>query len=166
MKKESENPVWQAWLRRGLLVVLILAAGMLWWTEGEPKPVQEPLPESTPLPAPQRDERLKRETAYERDVAALQALLESGAADAATQELAAQKLTELIGEHQHEIGLETALLEAGYENAVVLMQNGAVTVMVPQEILSESASAQILELCVIHAGVGPENVRVMGIRGS
>ena len=53
--------------------------------------------------------------------------------------------------------------EAGYENAVVLMQNGAVTVMVPQERLNEETSAQLLELCVVHAGVGAENVRVMGI---
>ena len=162
MKQEWKKPVWQAWLRRGLLMGLVLAAYALWRMEG--RPVQEPPPISAPAPTAQRDERLKRETAYDRDVAALLALLESGAAEPSTQEMAAQKLTGLIEEHQHEIGLETALLETGYENAVVLVQNGAVTVMIPEIQLSESSSAQILELCVVHAGVEAENVRVMGIR--
>ena len=52
--------------------------------------------------------------------------------------------------------------EAGYENAVVLIQNGAVTVMLPQGRLNEETSAQILALCVVHAGVGAENIRIMG----
>ena len=46
--------------------------------------------------------------------------------------------------------------------AAAIIQNGAVTVMIPPERLNETASAQILELCVAHAGVGPANVRIMG----
>ena len=163
MTMECNKSVFQTWFRRVLLAVLVVAAGILWWTEGRQQNAMEHQPAATPVPTAKQNERLKRETAYDRDVAALQAILESGAASEATQEMAARKLAELIGEHQHEIGLETALLEAGYENAVVLMQNGAVTVMVQQERLNEESSAQLLELCVIHAGVGAENVRVMGI---
>lgn len=162
MTMECKKPAWQAWFRRGLLAVLALAAGILWMIEGRKEPLQQLSPALSPAPTVQHDERLKRETAYDRDVTALQALLESASADTATQEMAAQKLAQLIAEHQHEIGLENALLEAGYENAVVLMQNGAVTVMVPQDRLNEETGAQILELCVVHAGVGAENIRVMG----
>lgn len=162
MTLECKKPAFQMWCRRVLLAILVLTAGILWWTEGRWQDVAKNQPIATPVPTAKQDERLKRETAYDRDVAALQAMLESGAANEATQEMAAQKLAELIGEHQHEIGLETALLEAGYENAVVLMQNGAVTVMVPQERVNEETSAQLLELCVVHAGVGPENIRIMG----
>ena len=162
MTLECKKPTFQMWCRRVLLVILVLTAGILWWTEGRGQNEAEKQLMATPVPTAKQDERLKRETAYDRDVAALQAMLESGAANEATQEMAAQKLAELIGEHQHEIGLETALLEAGYENAVVLMQNGAVTVMVPQERVNEETSAQLLELCVVHAGVGPENIRIMG----
>ena len=162
MKDAEKKLVWLMWLRRGLLAALTLAAGLLWWTEGRQMPAQDEPPLVTPAPTNQ-EERLKRETAYDRDVAALQAILESGSADTATQEMAAQKLTELIEEHEHEIGLETALLEAGYANAVVLVQNGAVTVMIPEELLNEGSGAQLLELCVVHAGVGAENVRVMGL---
>ena len=162
MTLECKKPAFQMWCRRVLLAILVLTAGILWWTEGRWQNEAKNQPIATPVPTAKQDERLKRETAYDRDVAALQAMLESGAANEATQEMAAQKLAELIGEHQHEIGLETALLEAGYENAVVLMQNGAVTVMVPQERVNEQTSAQLLELCVVHAGVGPENIRIMG----
>ncbi len=164
IQKEKKNPVWQAGVRWMVLAVLILAAAWLWWQEGRSEPAQEPLTLITPVPAPQNDERLKRETAYERDVSALQALVESQTADEATQKMAAQKLAALIEEHQNEIGLENALQEAGYSSAVVIVQNGAVTVMVPQEMLNEEASTQIIALCVAHTDAGAENVRVMAIR--
>lgn len=163
MREKQQNPVRSVWLRRGILIVLVLAAAGLWWLDG--RPVSEPSVQPTLAPAPtvHSNERLKRETAYDRDVAALQALLESGAADESTQEMAAQKLAALIEEHQSEIGLETALLEAGYTSAVVIVQNGAVTVMIPSEMLNETSSTQILSLCIAHAEVGAENVRVMAI---
>ena len=164
MRREQARPVWHAWLRRGFLAALVLAAAALWWMEGRQQAGQDIQPSATPVPTAYMDERLKRETAYERDVAALQALLESGAAGEATRAQAAQKLTELIAQHQNEIGLEKALLEAGYDPAVVIVQNGAVTVMLSSEMLSTETSAQILALCVAHAGVGAENVRVMALK--
>lgn len=161
-KKQNRPSAWQTWLRWSILISLAATALVLWHLDE--KTEKTPAASPTPAPAVQRDERLRRETAYDRDVSALQALLDSGKADAATQEMAAQKLAALIAEHQHEIGLETALLEAGYEGAVVLVQNGAATVMIPESRMNDQTGAQILELCVIHAQVGAENVRVMGIR--
>jgi len=152
----------RTWIRGGILALLILAAAGLWWTEGREETAQPVQPTSAPSPAVHKTQRMKRETSYQQDLSALQALLDSGAADEATQELAAQKMTQLISEHQNEIGLEEALQEAGYTGAVVIIQNGAVTVMIPPERLNETTSAQILELCVAHAGVGPANVRIMG----
>jgi len=164
IRQEKKKPVWHMWLRRALLAALILAAAGLWWTEGRTAHVQEPMPTVVPAPTAQNNERLKREESYERDVASLQALVESGAADETTQQMAAQKLAALIAEHQNEMGLENALREAGYASAVVIVQNGAVTVMIPQEMLNEEASAQILALCVAHTDAGPENIRVMALR--
>ena len=49
-----------------------------------------------------------------------------------------------------------------YEDAVVIVQNKAVTVMLAEELLNEENSTRILTLCVAHCGVGAENVRIMG----
>lgn len=164
MPEKKKDHTWIAWLRPSVLMLLVLAAICLWWMEGREMADEAVLPTPTPTQHVQKDQRSERETAYDRDVAALQALLESGAADEATQEMAAQKLAALIAEHQSEIGLEEALQEAGYTSAVVIVQNGSVTVMIPKAQLNEDASAQILALCVAHAEVGAENVRVMGIQ--
>lgn len=152
-----------AWLRVGLLIVLILAAFWLWWMDGRMEKQPTPQPTVTPAATQQIDRRSQREKAYEQDLAALQALVENSEMDEATREAASQQLAALIAQHQQELGLETALLEAGYENAVVLVLGGAVTVMIAQEQLTDNASAQILALCVAHAGVGAENVRIMAL---
>ena len=85
----------QTWIRKGVLAALIVAAAALWWTEGRQVPSAKILP--TPAPTVKKTERIKRETAYEQDVAALQKILESGAADAATQEMAAAELQRSCG---------------------------------------------------------------------
>ncbi|MBR6570126.1 MAG: SpoIIIAH-like family protein [Clostridia bacterium] len=153
---------WGKWLRRGMLLVLAAACAVLWLMEGNDSSDNN-LP-SEPVPTAYTDERLKRENAYERDITALQALVNNESADAATREMAAQQLAVLIAEHQSEIQLETALLEAGYRTAIVLVNNGAVTVMVPQDQLTEEKSAQILALCLAHTDADAENVRVMANR--
>jgi len=146
-----------------LLAVLLTAAALLWYLEGRTEESEAPQPSAAPALMVQSDMRTKRETAYDKDVAALQALLESGAADQPTQEIAAGKLTEIIAWHQHEIALETALSQAGFEAAVVIAQNNAVTVMIPPEELNEATSSQILTLCIAHTDAGAENVRIMAL---
>ena len=151
------------WVRWGILAVLVAAAAWLWFAEGRTEQRAVPGPVQTPAVIVPNDARLKREASYEKDVAALQALIESGAADEATQEMAAKNLAELIEEHTSEIALESALEEAGFAGAAVIVQNGAVTVMLPDEQLSEKNSAQIISLCIAHTDAKAENVRVMGL---
>jgi len=153
-----------AWFRRGALLALILTAAVLWWMEGRQEHEAVDRPALSPAPTIFTDERLSRETAYDRDVAALEALVGNETVDASTREMAAQQLSMLIAEHQSEIRLEAALLEAGYHSAVVLVNNGSVTVMVAQDQLTEENSEQILSLCLAHTEAGAENIRVMARR--
>lgn len=69
----------------------------------------------TPAPAATQ-ERTAREAAYDKDVAALTALLDSGAADEETRAQAAERLDRLVADHQSELGLEEALNQAGYSS--------------------------------------------------
>ena len=145
------------WLRRGLLAALIAAAAALAWLRlPAPAPSDAPEPDAslsagqTPAPAAAQ-ERTARETAYDKDVAALTALLDSGAADEETRAQAAARLDQLVADHQSELGLEETLNQAGYSPCVVLLQNGALTVIVASSDMTAEASAAI----------GVENIRIM-----
>lgn len=155
------------WLRRGLLAALIATAAALAWLRlPAPAPSDAPEPDAslsagqTPAPAAAQ-ERTARETAYDKDVAALTALLDSGAADEETRAQAAARLDQLVADHQSELGLEEALNQAGYSPCVVLLQNGALTVIVASSDMTAEASAAILSLCAAHTDIGVENIRIM-----
>ena len=155
------------WLRRGLLAVLIAAAAVLAWLRLlAPAPSDAPEPGAslsagqTPAPAATQ-ERIAREAAYDKDVAALTALLDSGAADEETRAQAAERLDRLVADHQSELGLEEALNQAGYSSCAVLLQNGALTVIVASSDMTAEASAAILSLCTAHTDIGVENIRIM-----
>ena len=151
------------WLRWGLLAVLIAAAAVLAWLR-LPADALEPGASlsagQTPAPAATQ-ERTAREAAYDKDVAALTALLDSGAADEETRAQAAGRLDRLVADHQSELGLEEALNQAGYSSCAVLLQNGALTVIVASSDMTAEASAAILSLCAAHTDIGVENIRIM-----
>lgn len=166
MKKENtKKAAWQILLRRGLLIALILAATVLVIIRQE-QPTPAPIPSFTPAPTQQplaEAERTRREQAYDKDVAALTALLESGAADADTQAQAARRLDALVGEHQAEMAIEEALRQAGFAPCLALMSGGALTVMLDEAAMNAQASAAILALCTAHTDLGAENIRIMAL---
>ena len=157
------------WLRRGLLAALIAAAAALAWLRLPALMPSDALPDApepsaslsqTPTPAVTQ-ERTAREAAYDKDVAALTALLDSGAADEETRAQAAARLDQLVADHQSELGLEEALNQAGFSPCVVLLQNGALTVIVASSEMTAETSAAILSLCAAHTDIGVENIRIM-----
>ena len=162
MKKEHQkHPAVSRWLRRGVLIGLAAAACFLIRARQNTS-IQLPAPTVSPAPAVQENERSVREAAYDKDVAALEKLLDSGAADGQTQAQAARKLESMIAEHQSETALEEALLQAGFQPVLVLCQNGALTVMV-RESLSTEAGASVLGLCMAHTDIAAENIRIMTV---
>ena len=160
IRKAQKTPGLSQWFRRGILAALLITAGTMIWMQRATVAPLEPVVSPAPASTVRKDERSLREIAYAKDLAALETLLQSGAADPDTQAQAAQRLTRMTAEHQCELALEEALHQAGYLPLLVLCQNGAVTVMV-QESLSSEAGAAVLSLCVAHAQVAAENVRIM-----
>ena len=158
MKKEAQKG--RAGLRAAVLITLMLAGAALWFFG----PTEAPAPETnapTATPAPTADARASREAAYERDVAALEALVANEALGAATREQAAGRLSQMAQEHQQALGIERALEGAGYGVSVVLVQNGALTVVMSAPDISAEASAAILALCAAHTDIGAENISIM-----
>lgn len=161
-KKACEKP----WLRRGILMALLLAICVLVYGMNGKAPREEAeqaAPTSVPqaAQAPEQTEREIREKAYQQDMEALNALLESENIDDGTRQQAQARLLQLIDEHQTELGIEEALVQAGYGVCMALCQNGALTVMVDREELSAADSAAILSLCVSHSDISVENIRIM-----
>lgn len=152
-----------AWLRLGTLIFLIsLSLAMLYQPGFKEAP---PAPSSTPVPSALavQEERSLREQAYDKDIASLERLLQSGAADADTQTQAAQRMERMISNHQSELALEEALQQAGFSPSLVLVQGNALTVMLASEAIEEETSASILNLCVAHTDIPSENIRIMGL---
>lgn len=159
MKEMKKAPAWGLVVRRVLLAALVLTAGVMALAECQPQP--EMHVEVAVQPTSEPDRRSVREAAYDKDVAALQALVESAETDESTRAQAARRLEKMIGEHQAEMAIEEALRQAGYAPKLVLMQNNALTVMLDGEV-SSTVSASVLALCAAYTEVEAENVRIMG----
>ncbi|MBQ7867294.1 MAG: SpoIIIAH-like family protein [Clostridia bacterium] len=156
MKDVKKIRDWNAWIRRGVLLAMVGAAVML--ACGKTQPVASDPPEVTPEPV-YADERTARERAFETDAQALERLTQSE--DEAVRQQAARQLEILVKEHQAELAIEEALQQSGMETAFVIAMNGSVTVALFSEQAAEKNSAMILALCMAHADVGAENVRIM-----
>ena len=153
MKKEGLHSL----LRKSTLAGLAVLAAALAWPAISPFEVHE---EAVPTPQPTvRDERSVREAAYNRDLDALRQLIDK--ADDATARQASRRVEQMTAEHQTELGIEEALRQAGYPSAFVLMQNGAITVFMEKAALTAEAGAAVIALCMAHAEVGADQVRVM-----
>lgn len=157
MMQKKKTSAWQRRTRRGVLIGLMILAGVLAWQKLPQQEIQ-PAPVPTSLPAKQ-DERSAREKAYEKDVDTLRLLMNDK--EGTAREQAALRLEQMVGEHQTELGIEEALHAAGYPSACVLMQNGALTILMDQETLTEEVSAAVLALCTAHSDVETENIRIM-----
>lgn len=145
---------WYQRMRRVVLIALLAAAaGMVWRGEKAEVPVAAPEPAMAVSAVSRRD---TREEGYAKDLEALQAL-----AQKEDGEFAREQLGRLIDAHQSELAIEEALNETGFGDALVIVQNGSVTVMMPAEKMTQENSAGILALCMAHADVGAENVRLM-----
>lgn len=161
MSKKTDKPRVDARqrLRWGILIVLVLTAGaLLLPKDAPPSPAPAVIAQPTLAPQSARD---ARETAYDKDIATLRALLDDARTDADTRAQAGERLTLMVGEHQSELGVEQALTSAGFAPCLVLMQNGSLTVMVSEPELSGTQSATILSVCAAHTDVAVENIRIM-----
>lgn len=155
------------WFRPALIILLLAAAGVVWYLSNIGTDSVPAKPEVSPTvsrivetPEPQTA-RQRRETAYEKDLAAVQALVQQSALPEETRRQAAEQAAQMIREHQMELGLETALTKAGYAPCFVLMQNDALTIAVSASEITAAQSAAILSLCLEHADVASENIRIM-----
>lgn len=165
LNADKEKNAKGAWARMGVLMALLLCAGIMLLNRPAPPQAEGEAPAPSPsvsaaAPAP-TPARTAREAAYDKDIAALRALMEQPGAEEGLKAQAAEQLNQIVMNHQTELGLEDALYKAGFDACFVLMQNGALTVGLRGESLTAANSAAILGLCLAHSEVAPENIRIM-----
>lgn len=159
-KKKSRGRGW-------LLMLLLAAAVVLGWLRWGSMPVTRPAetvqPVQTPavLPPQALTARQQREAAYEKDLAAVQALVGQQDLREETRQQAAAQAAQMIRQHQMELGLEEVLVNAGFAPCLVLMQNDALTIAVSAPEVTAAQSAVILSICLEHTEVASENIRIM-----
>lgn len=146
----KKSVVWYEMIRRAVLLLLLALAGVMFALRPQPAAVEDQPAARTEAQA----ERSAREAGYEKDLETLREL-----AQKEDGELAREQLNKMISSHQSELAIEEALRENGLEDALVIVQNGSVTVMATN--FTKENSAGILALCMAHANVGAENVRLM-----
>lgn len=157
------------WVRLWLLAALLVAAAVLGWLRWGGQQPASSLPEGTAavptetpsLPSPALTARQQREAAYEKDLAAVQALVQQEMLREETRQQAAAQAAQMILQHQTELGLEEALVHAGFAPCLVLMQNDALTIAVSASEVTAAQSAVILSICLEHTEVASENIRIM-----
>ena len=158
--KTEKGSVWRLVL---LAALILLAAGLLIFPAlkerqqaSPPQPL--PTPSATPMP---RQERSLREMGYDKDIAALQALVDNPENDETVRKQAAQQIARLVENHQTELAIEEALIGAGFAPRLVVMQGDSITVSLSSAELSGTDGVTILSLCVSHSDVAVENIRIM-----
>ena len=163
---EKKKNARRAWARMGMLAVLLLTAGLLLRDAAPPRDdpaagqTASPMGKPALTPAPTYG-RTAREAAYDKDMAALRAIVAQKDAEETVRNQAAEQLARMISGHQIEIGIEEALHNAGFASGMALMQNDALTVTVSAEELTPEAGTTILSICVAHSDVAVENIRIM-----
>ena len=148
-----------------LIGLLLLAAGLVIFPMVKKSdttlPVQpSPSPAATAVP---RQERNLREESYEKDIRALQAIVDNAENDESMRQQAAQQISRLVENHQTELAIEEALIGAGFSPRLVVMQGDAITVSLSSTELSGTDGVTILSLCVAHSDVAVENIRIMTV---
>lgn len=157
-KKDRRRSV----LRWCVIGVLLGLAGFLlaWNPPGEEEAAPGPSPTASVAPV-QNDRRSARESAYDKDMAALQELIGRDEVDGTVREQAAQQLSRMVKNHQTELAIEEALQAAGYSPCLVVMQGDAITVNLLGAELSGTGGVTVLSICVAHSDVPVENIRIM-----
>lgn len=163
---EKKKNARHTWIRMGVLAALLLTSGVLLLST-TPHPGTETVRPTTSVhqtpgvtPTPDYG-RTAREAAYDKDMAALQALVAQQDTEEKIRNQAAAQLARMVQDHQIELGVEEALQNAGFASCMALMLGGALTVTVNAPELTQGESAAILSICVAHSDVAAENIRIM-----
>ena len=105
--------------------------------------------------------RQNRDASSLADLAALERLLSKPDLDAATRDTARSALQALIDTRQAQTAIEGALCNSSLYPCTAVLSGGSLTIVTEKADISEKDSARVMTLAAAHAGISPENVRIV-----
>lgn len=121
-----------------------------------------PVTETAAQPlSPLESYRQARDQQTQADLAALEALIAQTTVDESTRDAAADRLQEIIDARQAQSAMEGALVSSSLYPCAAVISGGSVTIVTEKSAVTDKDSALVMTLAAAHAGVPPENVRII-----
>jgi len=105
--------------------------------------------------------REEREINRSRSIDALKEIVENKNTSQATRDEAQKQIIKLTEITNQEMIIENLIKAKGFQDAVVMIGNGIVNVIVQADKLSEEEVAQIVEIVSRQTGVSLDNIKIM-----
>lgn len=105
--------------------------------------------------------RSEREATRESEFLSLDAIVNSESSSASAKQTAEEQKLKLIERMEMELALETAIKARGYDDAIVTIGDGGITVVVDGEPLTDIECNKILYIVVTEAKCDANDVRVL-----
>ena len=111
--------------------------------------------------SPLESYRHTRDHQTQADIAALEKLIAQSSLDESTREAAADRLQDIIDARQAQFAMEGALVSSSLHPCAAVVSGGSVTIVTEKSTVTDKDSALVMTLAAAHAGVMPENVRII-----
>jgi hypothetical protein len=148
------------WLLMAALALSLTAALLLRPSSPQAQRVTLPMTSAESSASPLEAFRISRDSAYQRDMAALETLISENT-DRAARQSAAEELQAYVALHQAQLALEGALLTSELAPCCAVVTDGSVTIVTEKQEITEQDTALVLTLVQVHTGVPASGVRIM-----
>ena len=149
------------WLLMAALALSLTAALLLRPSSPQAQRVTLPMTSAESSVSPLEAFRISRDSAYQRDMTALETLISSENTDRAARQSAAEELQAYVALHQAQLALEGALLTSELAPCCAVVTDGSVTIVTEKQEITEQDTALVLTLVQVHTGVPASGVRIM-----
>lgn len=148
------------WLLMAALALSLTAALLLRPSSPQAQRVTLPMTSAESSASPLEAFRISRDSAYQRDMAALETLISENT-DRAARQSAAEELQAYVALHQAQLALEGALLTSELAPCCAVVTDGSVTIVTEKQEITEQDTALVLTLVQVHTDVPASGVRIM-----
>ena len=148
------------WLLMAALALSLTAALLLRPSSPQAQRVTLPMTSAESSASPLEAFRISRDSAYQRDMAALETLISENT-DRAARQSAAEELQAYVALHQAQLALEGALLTSELAPCCAVVTDGSVTIVTEKQEITEQDTALVLTLVQVQTGVPASAVSIM-----